>query len=73
MAAVHPTWEVADHDCTIEYTLPGVKTIENMMADPEWHEAVKDQVDWVDTSKALLSLGYHTQYLSEGKTINLKQ
>ncbi|KAF2799402.1 hypothetical protein K505DRAFT_265852 [Melanomma pulvis-pyrius CBS 109.77] len=73
MAFLHPTWEVADYDCLIEYTLPSAQTIENVMTDPEWIEAVQDQEDWVDTSKALLSLGYHTQYLSEGKAINLPQ
>ena len=71
MVFLHPTWQVADYDCLIEYTLPSAQTIENVMTDPEWIEAVQDQEDWVDTSKALLSVGYHTQYLSDGKVINL--
>lgn len=37
------------------------------MTDPEWIEAVQDQAEWVDISKALLSLGYHTQYISGGE------
>lgn len=73
MASLRPTWEVADYDCLIEYTLPSAQTIENVMTDPEWIEAVQDQEDWVETSKSLLSLGYHTQYLTEGKAINLPQ
>lgn len=73
MAFIRPTWEVADYDCLIEYTLPSAQTIENIMADPEWVEVLQDQEDWVDISKSLLSLGYHTQYISEGKTINLPQ
>lgn len=73
MAGLHPTWDVADYDCFIEYTLPTMQTIENVMTDPEWGEACSDQFDWVDTSKALLSVGYHTQYLAEGKEIGLSQ
>ncbi len=73
MAVARPTWDVADYDCIIEYTVPNEKTIETAMFDPEWIEACSDQEDWVDTPKALLSLGYHTQYFSEGKAINLSQ
>jgi hypothetical protein len=73
MAMLRPTWKIADYDCFIEYTLPGPQTIEAIMTDPEWIEAVSDQEDWVDTSKALLSLGYHTQYLDQGKPMNLPQ
>ncbi|PVH94897.1 hypothetical protein DM02DRAFT_660625 [Periconia macrospinosa] len=73
MAVVNPTWEVADYDCIIEYTLPSIQTIGNIMQDPQWIEAVADQKDWVQIPKALLSLGYHTQYVSEGKVLNLPQ
>ena len=73
MATVQPTWEIADYDCIIEYTLPNPQVIENVQTDPEWLEAVADQVDWVETSKALLSLGYHTQYLSEGQVLDPPQ
>lgn len=41
------------------------------MVDPEWLEIVQDQVDWVDTSRALVSLGYYTQYISEGEVVSL--
>ncbi len=73
MAILRPTWQVADFDCFIEYTLPSAQTIENIMTDPEWIDVLQDQEDWVDTSRSLLSLGYHTQYFSEGKAINLSQ
>lgn len=44
-----------------------------VMADPDWAESVKDQEDWVDVPKALLSLGYYTPYLLEtGEVVNLK-
>ena len=69
MAVIHPTWQVADYDCFIEYTLPDVHTIGNVMTDPEWIEAVADQEDWVDTSRLLLSVGHHTHYLSDGQVI----
>jgi hypothetical protein len=73
MATLHPTWEVADYDCFIEYILPNPHVIENVQTDAEWLNAVADQEDWVDTSKSLLSLGYHTQYLSEGQVLDPPQ
>ncbi|KAF2648586.1 hypothetical protein K491DRAFT_612508 [Lophiostoma macrostomum CBS 122681] len=73
MAVARPTWQVADYDCIIEYTGPSAQTIQQIMIDPEWIEVCQDQEDWVDTSRALVSLGYHTQYLSKGKVMNLKQ
>lgn len=71
MASLHPTWQVADYDCIIEYIMPDAETIGNTMVDPEWLEIVQDQVDWVDTSRALVSLGYYTQYISEGEVVSL--
>ncbi|KAI1383553.1 uncharacterized protein F4822DRAFT_80400 [Hypoxylon trugodes] len=72
LGKVRPTWEFADFDCFIEYSLPDIQTIRNIMADPGWHAAVKDQEDWVDTTKALVSLGYSTPYLLEtGEVVNL--
>jgi hypothetical protein len=42
------------------------------MSDPDWLEAIKDQDDWVDTSKALVSLGYSTPFLLEtGEVLNM--
>lgn len=73
MAIVQPTWEVADYDCIIEYSLPNPQIIESVQTDPEWLDAVADQEDWVDTSKSLLTLGCHTQYLSEGKVLDPPQ
>jgi len=66
-----PTWEMADFDCFIEYTVPDVQVIRSIMGDPEWLEVIKDQEEWVDTSRALVSLGYATTYLSEGKVVNM--
>lgn len=74
MKQLRPMWDVADFDCIIEYTLPNMETMINMMGDPEWLESVKDQVDWVITTKSLVSLGYHTPYLLEtGEVVNLKR
>ncbi|KAI1662332.1 hypothetical protein F4813DRAFT_396971 [Daldinia decipiens] len=67
-----PTWDFADFDCFIEYTIPDVQTIKNVTSDPEWPVAVKDQDDWVDSTKALVSLGYSTPYLLEtGEVVNM--
>ncbi|KAL7619778.1 hypothetical protein AAE478_010320 [Parahypoxylon ruwenzoriense] len=69
---VRPSWDFADFDCFIEYTIPNVQAIRNVLSDPEWPVAVKDQEDWVDTTKALVSLGYCTPYLLEtGEVVNL--
>jgi hypothetical protein len=73
MAVARPTWQVADYDCIIEYTGPSPQTVEQMMTDPEWIEVCQDQENWVDTSRSLVSLGYHTKYFSAGKVINLKE
>lgn len=67
------SWDFADFDCFIEYTLPDVETIKKIMGDPEWLIAVKDQEDWVQVSKALVSLGYSTPYVLNGKPVNLSK
>ena len=72
MAVARPTWDVADFDCVIEYTGRSVQAMEQMMNDPEWIEVCRDQEDWVDTSKALVALGYHTKYLDNGKVVHRK-
>ena len=67
-----PAWNFADFDCFIEYSVPDVQSIKNVMADPDWLVAVKDEEHWVDTSKALASLGYATPYLlPNGEIVNL--
>ena len=72
MGKLRPSWEFADFDCFLEYTIPDVQTIKNVMSDPAWQEVNKDQEEWVDTSKALVSLGYHTPYLLEtGEVVNM--
>ncbi|KAJ5656775.1 Dimeric alpha-beta barrel [Penicillium longicatenatum] len=55
-----PTWDFAQFDCFIEYTLPNVDTIMKVMTDPDWQVAVQDQDKWVDIPKALVSVGYST-------------
>lgn len=65
-------WDFADFDCFIEYVVPYVQSIKNVMADPEWLGAVKEEEHRVDTSKALATLGYATQYLLQnGETVTL--
>ena len=72
MGKLQPSWDFADFDCFIEYTIPDIQTIKNVMSDPDWATAIKDQGEWVDLSKALVSLGYSTQYLLEtGEVINM--
>jgi hypothetical protein len=72
MIKVNPTWDYADFDCFIEYLMPDPQAMQNMLADPEWHVSIKDQEKWVDTSKALLSVGYAIPYLTEtGEVLNL--
>lgn len=73
MTVIHPTWEVADYDCVIEYTLPNIETIYAVMGDPDWAETVADQEAWVATEKALLTLGTHTKYLDGGEVVAQRQ
>ncbi|KAJ5832848.1 Dimeric alpha-beta barrel [Penicillium riverlandense] len=65
-----PGWDFADFDCFIEYKLPNVEVIKNLMSDPDFAASLKDQDDWVDVPKALVSLGYSTTYLQDGKPVN---
>ncbi|KAI0505339.1 hypothetical protein F5B22DRAFT_528753 [Xylaria bambusicola] len=65
-------WQYADFDCFIEYVFTDVKNIEGMLADPDWAKSVEHEPDWVDTSKALMSIGYITPYLMEnGDVVNV--
>ncbi|KAI1461934.1 hypothetical protein F4805DRAFT_188243 [Annulohypoxylon moriforme] len=67
-----PTWDFADFDCFIEYIIPDAQTVTNVRTDPDWPKAIKDQEDWVETSKALVSIGYFTPYLLEtGEVVNM--
>ena len=68
---IRPTWDVADYDCVIEYIVPDMQAIQNVMTDPDWQTSVKDQDQWVDVPKALVSLGHHVPYLVEGEVVNM--
>jgi hypothetical protein len=58
----------------IEYTLPSVQSIAEIMSDPDWQAAIKDQEEWVDVSRALVSVGFYTPYLVEsGRVVNLEK
>ncbi|KAM7218636.1 hypothetical protein V8F06_005955 [Rhypophila decipiens] len=74
MGKFRPDWDFADFDCFLEYTLPSVETIKNVLSDPDWVVAVQDQDEWVDMGRALVSLGYSTPYLLKtGEIVNLKK
>lgn len=65
-------WDFADFDCFIKCTLPRVEAIEAITADPDWPKALVDEGKWVDTSRALASLGQITPYLLRtGEVVNL--
>ena len=65
-------WDYADFDCFIEYTLENVESIGRFLSDPDWAKSIEHQDDWVDTSKALMSIGYITPYLLEsGEAVNV--
>lgn len=69
---LRPGWEFADFDCVIEYLVKDMQSINNAMSDPEWLEITKDQDDWVDMSRALVTIGSETPYLLEtGEIVNL--
>ncbi|KAI1169812.1 hypothetical protein F4777DRAFT_168681 [Nemania sp. FL0916] len=72
MATARPTWQVADYDCVIEYTIPDMQVISNVMADPDWPGAITSDEDYWDPTRALLSVGYATPYLLRtGEVVNL--
>ncbi|KAK6949358.1 hypothetical protein Daesc_009433 [Daldinia eschscholtzii] len=68
---VRPEWEVSGADLTIEYYLPDIYLIQNLLADPEWEsKAAKDQANFVDLSKSTIHIGYETIYLENGNILN---
>ncbi|RWA13467.1 hypothetical protein EKO27_g1634 [Xylaria grammica] len=72
MEKFRPTWDFADFDCFIEYTINDLQVIKNVISDPDWPKAIENQDDWVDTTKALLSVGYSTPYLLKtGEVVNM--
>ncbi|KAK3987150.1 hypothetical protein QBC44DRAFT_332015 [Cladorrhinum sp. PSN332] len=72
LGKIRPGWDFADFDCFIEYTIPDLQTIKNVMSDPDWPAAIKDQDSWVDMGRALVSLGRSTPYLLKtGEIVNL--
>ncbi|KAI0420901.1 hypothetical protein F5X98DRAFT_311591 [Xylaria grammica] len=72
MEKFRPTWNFADFDCFIEYTINDLQVIKNVISDPDWPKAIENQDDWVDTTKALLSVGYSTPYLLKtGEVVNM--
>lgn len=72
MGGHRAAWDYADFDCFIEYTLNDVKNIGQFLADPDWAKSIEHQEEWVDTSKALMSIGYITPYLLEsGEAVNV--
>ena len=43
--------------------MPDLATVGKMTADPEWAVATKDEGEWVDDKKGLVSVGYVAQHL----------
>ncbi|EPE37120.1 Dimeric alpha+beta barrel [Glarea lozoyensis ATCC 20868] len=68
-ATLRPTWEFAEFDCFIEYIIPSFECVKAVMMDAEWAEAVADQEEWVDVPRALVSMGFVTAYLEEGREV----
>ncbi|KAK5632126.1 hypothetical protein RRF57_007840 [Xylaria bambusicola] len=72
MEKTRPTWDVADYDRIIEYTLSDMQVIPKVVSDPDWRAAIANEKADVDTKKALLSVGYSPPYLLEiGEAVNL--
>ncbi|KAI0477923.1 hypothetical protein GGR56DRAFT_639375 [Xylariaceae sp. FL0804] len=72
IGAARPTWDFADYDCVIEYVMPNPDAIKAVMGDPEWPISLKEEPDYLDASKALISLGYVKPYmLPSGELVNM--
>ncbi|KAK8022410.1 hypothetical protein PG993_013177 [Apiospora rasikravindrae] len=65
-------WDCVDFDCFIEYVLPSVETMHAVTADPDCPAALKGEDKWLDTSRALASMGRITPYLLRtGELVNM--
>lgn len=49
-----------------------MNNVEAMLSDPDWAKSIENQDDWVDTSRAMMSIGHVTPYLMDnGQVANI--
>ncbi|KAI3329030.1 hypothetical protein HD806DRAFT_270232 [Xylariaceae sp. AK1471] len=46
LGPTYATWDFADFDCLIEYTLANLQVINNVVSDPDWAIAIAHQDEW---------------------------
>ncbi|KAI0206743.1 hypothetical protein F4808DRAFT_454660 [Astrocystis sublimbata] len=57
MGGHRAAWDYADFDCFIEYAFKDREAIGQLLTDPDFNKSIEHQEDWVDTSRALMSIG----------------
>ncbi|KAI0837653.1 hypothetical protein F5Y06DRAFT_71002 [Hypoxylon sp. FL0890] len=51
------SWENSQADLVLEYWLPEMEYLRNLVADPDWTEkTVKGQEDWIDMSRSTVRI-----------------
>ncbi|KAI1800061.1 hypothetical protein F4811DRAFT_54721 [Daldinia bambusicola] len=69
--APRPGYKVDNYDVVLNYYAPSLDNIVSLLADPECGaRATEPEEAWIDTSRALLKIGYETVYLDDGEIVN---
>ena len=72
LKALHPTWEVSKADVVIQYWMPELSCLMNVVSDPEWEgKAVKGQGQWIDDSRGTTHICEETTYLDGEELLNV--
>jgi hypothetical protein len=69
---VHPTWNVSKADIVIEYWMPDLNCLLQLVSDPDWNgKAVKGQENWIDVHRGTVHLAHDTTYIENGEIVTL--
>jgi hypothetical protein len=72
LQAVHPTWNVSKADVVIQYWMPSLDSLMQLIQDPDWEgKAVKGQEDWIDTTRGTVHMTHETTYIENGEIVDL--
>ncbi|KAI1387157.1 uncharacterized protein F4822DRAFT_405627 [Hypoxylon trugodes] len=67
LGQIRPTWEISKADLVLEYWMPSLDCLKNLVTDPEWNEMAADgEANWIDMSRSTIHVGYETAHLENG-------
>ena len=67
-----PGLQVNSCDLILEYWADDLESMKKLASDPEWTQtALRDQNNWLDTSRSNIRAGYDTAYVERGPFMNV--